>query len=414
MNNNILTIMHEEDYLKNKSNVDINATDKYGHNALYQAPLEKIEWLIKNGININNINNVGRNILFYVAAKKIPFFVAHGADINVRDNEGLTVFHNINCYQKIKAIVDAGFCFKKNNDLSNLGFKETRSLISLLPLETIKDLKLNLQILSNRGKSLLFDLFDIEKMKYLISQGVDVNQLDYQKNTVFLCSPNEDTIECLRDIKKLLICSGLDVDHINKAGRNLMYYEKDPVIQDLLLSKMSLKTLNCQCKQYKRTCLFFADDEKSKKLIQAGIDVNIRSDKHTPAFKTTNSEEVQLLMLENGLKINETDSSGRNLFFYQSINERIIKELLIRGGDMNLLTSKKENALCFQNIENQKVLLKLGICLDTFFKNPQIFNCKDQEFKDMVINENILREKEILRKSMSDFSVSNKNNNKRL
>ena len=62
------------------------------------------------------------------------------------------------------------------------------------------------------------------------------------------------------------------------------------------------------------------------------------------------------------------------------------------GGDINALTKNGENALCHQNEENRKVLLKEGISLD-IFKNEKFIGRYPQEFQYFIRCEIISREK---------------------
>lgn len=390
MNKSIFDIDDENEYLLLKDNIDINEVDDLGNNALCKSSLSKSEWLIKHGININNQNKIGRSAIFFRSFSQYPLYIANGANINLRDFNGRNILETTDNNKKIKEMFNAGFVLYDGEDLSYLGFKQTRALITLLPLDKIKKIKLNYNLKNTNKQTLLFDIYDVDKVNFLINQGIDINAKDKQGNNALLMSNN--TLEGSIAVKKFLVENGIDVNNINKANKSILHYEKNIEILKILLDKMNKNTKNIKCKNAGRTCLFSQNDEISEILILNGVDVNSRDKDGIPAFKETKSEKIHLLMLEQGLKINERDYTGKNLFFYNCINEKIIKEMIKLQGDLNALAKNGENALCHQNEDNRKVLLKEGISLD-IFKDEKFMGKYPQEFQNLIRSEIISREK---------------------
>lgn len=401
MNKSIFDIEDENEYLILKDTVDINEVNELGNNALCKSSISKSEWLIKHGININNKNKIGRSAIFFRSFAQYPLYMQNGADINLRDYNGNSILDTTDNNKKIKEMFNSGFVINDGEDLTDLSFKQTRALIILLPLDKIKNIKLNYNVINTNKQTLLFDMYDIEKIEFLISKGIDINAKDKQGNNALLMS--NKTNENLFFVKKLLINNGIDVNNINKANKSILHYENNTEILKILLNGMNENVKNIKCKNLGRTCLFSQNEQISEILILNGIDVNSRDNEGIPAFKETKSEKTQLLMLEHGLKINDKDYNGRNLFFYHCINETTIKEMLKLNGDMNALNKKGENALCNQNEENRKILLKEGISLD-IFKNRVLLNKYPQDFQHLIRDEIISREKRELDSILSSIN----------
>lgn len=190
MNKSIFDIDDENEYLLLKDNIDINEVDDLGNNALCKSSLSKSEWLIKHGININNQNKIGRSAIFFRSFSQYPLYIANGANINLRDFNGRNILETTDNNKKIKEIFNAGFVLYEGEDLSYLGFKQTRALITLLPLDKIKKIKLNYNLKNTNKQTLLFDIYDVDKVNFLINQGIDINAKDKQGNNALLMSNN--------------------------------------------------------------------------------------------------------------------------------------------------------------------------------------------------------------------------------
>ncbi|XP_057380080.2 putative ankyrin repeat protein RF_0381 [Daphnia carinata] len=101
---------------------DVNATDKYGRNALHflcrnnSGPhlIDAILLLIQHGINVNAASKFEQNALHYLCRKRsgpnlnaIQILIQSGFNVNAKDNAGWTALHCLCVYNSTSHLIDA-------------------------------------------------------------------------------------------------------------------------------------------------------------------------------------------------------------------------------------------------------------------------------------------------------------------
>lgn len=314
---NIFKINSESEYLEVKDSVNINEVDKNGRNALFQAPLQKIEWLLKHGIEINHRDNDGKNILF-LAHTPMKFLIANGADIHALDNENHSVFFGAS-KNKIEHLVEAGFDFDKHSDLSYLGYKETRRLINLLSVQQLEKITFNFDIVDKAGDNLLFRISNKEKAEFLIRKGVNPFHSNKSgRNTLY---------DSVYEVAELLLAKGVDVNNVDSFGKTLAFYVRDLDFLKMLFEH-GFNAVNQKSVFKEETALFEADAKKSQLLIEHNIDVNIKNNKQANALFSCGKYETEKLeiLLKAGIEIDnnhglyqELPDEHKNIIFAETI-----------------------------------------------------------------------------------------------
>lgn len=172
--------------------LDVNVTDSHGSTLLHYASLrgsqEIVQWLIEQGLDINAKNSNRHTPLLNAACSKSPklvqWLVERSADVNAKDVIGLSVFYHI-CANR----------WVTDDDKKNL---------FLWLDEHGADLKKN-------GADALFQaalLGNLELVKWLVEQGVDVNSVFPDHKTALHFAARGGNL----DLALWLIEQGVDVN----------------------------------------------------------------------------------------------------------------------------------------------------------------------------------------------------------
>lgn len=319
----IFKIQEEETYIKHMHEVDINETNDHGFNALVNANMDKMKWLILYGINVNHIDNEGKNILFY-PHMPIRFLIESGADVNALDSNGHCLLHNAS-KTKIDNIIDGGFDFKKHSDLSYLDYKQIRRVINRISLDVLETLTINPDVKDRKKSNIIFEMHDIEKVKCLVRKGVDIHMINKEgRNALFGSS---------YDLAKYLIENRINVNNIDSFGKTQLFYCHDPVYMDLLFDN-GFSEINHAGNFKGETALFEADAIKSEYLIKKGIEVNLKNNQQANAlFSCKSSDEKMNLLLKAGIDIDFNHVLFANLTENQ---KSMIEQEMIRREKENL------------------------------------------------------------------------------
>lgn len=312
-------------------------------------------------VDVSYINKNGENVLFFCRSHDRQKYIDMGADVNLRNIKGKTLIHYSTTLNEIKEAFENGFIIESTDDYSDLDYEQAKKLVHYLPLEKLKEMKLNAKLCKpGVGNTLIFDLNDLEKIKYLVEMGLNINEKD-NMGSVYFANTDKIDLENKRKIKHFLLESGLDINNVNSAGRSLLHYEKEVEFLEILLEGSTV--LNQTCETYGRTCLFKATPEKMKLLIDSGVDINIKGKNGRLAFHEA-CEDVQLYMIEKGLDLNYEDGKGRGLLFHSFISEKVLKRLVEKGVNINKKDASGMNALFYQSKDNVKILVECGIDFD--------------------------------------------------
>lgn len=147
----------------------------------------------------------------------------------------------------------------------------------------------------------------MEKMRFLISEGINIHALAYGKENALFHSDIEQT--------KLLISLGVDIHQVANSGE---------------------------------TCLFNAGLEKTKLLISLGIDVHKVNGFGRNALFRLNSRdkdkyEITKILLEQGINLHQVNSKNKDpLCVAKQLN--VAKLLIDYGANIELFKKKEKNA----------------------------------------------------------------------
>lgn len=285
---NIFDINKEEEYLKNKDNIDLLERNDNGDLALITSDINKIKWLLKyaekefknevfdselisfhynnpeiqkilinsgfpvnrsgdsfnslimtkdievlrlaldKGLNINNENEMYENALFYEKdPKRIDFLLENGISTNVINQDHETpLFHsNLEVTKKIIDCVDVNIVSIDNRN----------ALFYCNNVEKAKMLvgrNIDVDLIDNFGRPAFFVIKDYETLKFLLPLVEDINYKNYDDNAI---SYQEDL-----KIVKLFCDNGVTVTKENienskgeKKAFLISYLEKKELSQQV-------------------------------------------------------------------------------------------------------------------------------------------------------------------------------------
>ena len=224
--------------------------------AAEKGTVSDVQYFLNQGVSINIISNNGGTPLHYAAARNpnvevVQYIISQSADINVKNNWGSTPLHDAVKFNSnldvLKLLVSRkAYVLAKDNGgntpLTVADTEEKRQILLLgiahLPPPkdmfdaatrgTVDDMRSllheeNVERRDERGWTLLhlaaWHNPDAEVVKYLVSQGIDVNVKGAENATPLYfaaeCNPNAE-------ITKLLISKGADV--------NVNCFDKTPLL----------------------------------------------------------------------------------------------------------------------------------------------------------------------------------------
>ncbi|CAH1798925.1 unnamed protein product [Owenia fusiformis] len=220
-----------EKLIDNKE-VDINAVDQYGDNALIYTVRNNAtnctKLLLDHGANVNAVNNYGQTALMYAASVNdsvecVNLLIAYGADIDARENDGTTAL--IHAKSKCMCIlIDNGADVNATNNRGLTALMWSTRFDTLTPMEALLDHGADVNACLKTGMNALFYAVchdNPDSVRLLIKKGADVNKTDLNGNTVLMrCVFNSASPACLA----LLLVNGADINAVNHNGRNAMSF----------------------------------------------------------------------------------------------------------------------------------------------------------------------------------------------
>lgn len=218
----------------------------------------------------------------------------------------------------------------------------------------------------NRSKQNALFLSSIEKTKWLIKHGIELDIIDdmYGSNALVTA--------CVAKTQ-ILIDAGIDIHNdINKKnnrGNSLLFSENNiEKIKILLHCGVDINIVNIDGDNALTYAYYNEDKEETeftKKIllyIDSGININHTDSKDENfLFNHYINTEIALVLIDKGINIHQLNEDKENALFNDDLTQEIVKELIKRGINIHQENDISENALWYANIEVCELLLNAGI-----------------------------------------------------
>lgn len=271
--------------------VDVNHKGSDGEtalmNAVSESRLETAQWLIEQGADVNAKDEWGRTPLLMASratGEMVDLLLANGTDVDARDVDGFS-------------------------PLFELVYKD-----DLPRVQKLVDKGADAKVLNQEGYSLLdyISSDNVPMARYLLSQGLDVNQKGVYKRTPLFRAVDSNYL----NLTKFYLENGADVNAIDQYGQTPLFLTQDTKLMKLLLEKGA----------------------------QPNHQNNVG---RTVLFKYPFNMEVIDLLIEHKIDVNIPDKDGNTALLYM-IEHGYYKaalKLLEKGANPTVKNKKGETAL---------------------------------------------------------------------
>ncbi|WP_194766885.1 ankyrin repeat domain-containing protein [Tamlana sp. I1] len=329
---------------------------------------------IKSGIDVKtDTNEHGANALLLLMQhiktfELVDYFTAKGLTLNDVDEDGNGVFNyaaKSGNKEMVALLLDKNVPYKTlNKKGENALFLATRgsrrSQNSLEYLKYLEGLGLEANLTNSEGQTPLFNLAsgnkDLETIKYFLSKGIDVNQVDAAGDNALIRASGRNSLEII----ELLASKTKNINHTNKDGRSALInaINNTPKVVSYLLRKGAdvqvvdakgnnlgyylLKSFNA-----KKEADF---NEKLKDLTAKGLQIkNAQKDGNTLyhlALDNRNALELLKVVSAFGADINAKNNNGLTPLHkavMQAKDVKVVKYLLSIGANKEEKTDFDES-----------------------------------------------------------------------
>jgi len=343
-----------------KAGADVNIKDSNGDPLLCRACQWKnkafAEWLIKNGADVNAKAKDGDTPLIklckaeYVDLKMVTSVIDAGANIEAKDSDGWTpliwaALHNEEALTKLLIAkgADVNVKDKDGDPLLVLACDRSSTYTEMIELLVKGGANVNATV-GCKKIPLLCGWFrnngrDIRKL--LVKNGADVNAKNQEGISPFLRECEGNGSKESKELVELMINRGADVKATDNNGNTPLLYAcrgRNKELIELLIEKGA--DVNAKGKDgftpLLWACFRYDNEEVIKLLIEKGADVNYSSGMvNTPLGLASNRNDEVLveLLIKKGA---DAKKGGLSLIEACSQKNKALMELLIRGGaDVN-------------------------------------------------------------------------------
>ncbi|KAG4100463.1 ankyrin [Neocallimastix lanati (nom. inval.)] len=397
-----------------------------------------LDLLIKNGFDVNRKDQYGKNLLNY-QFENMPIdeiFTIHlldlGTDFNLRMEQNkesfleyLKSFYFYHSYfSDLIANAQENIIDYFNNNISifksifknEYTFKVVNVLIILIQNGLNIDARdkegntLLVYAIQEKNEDIVYYLLKYHSSIELLNTEIEIlKPLIKIKNTFLF---NEINLIKNIQILKMLIQQGIDINSKDKEGKTLLVYaieEEDKFIVNYLLENhASIQSVNENIKCFRELNKYKKGNEK-KSL-------------ESSEFRKKNIFNIIKLLLQHGLDIDAKDEEGKTLLLYaiEDENELIVNYLLENHASIH---SVNENIKCLKELTKNKKEYKDELLVDFEFRIKNKFNilklllqhgldidAKDENYllenhaSIHSVNENI--------KCLKEFTINKKGNKK--
>lgn len=310
---------------------------------------KKIQNLINKGIDLNKKDEKGRSILFSLVARKkieaIKILLKNNIDIYIEDNYGNTVLNEAvsrSDGMMIRFLLD-------NTDFINHKNSVNRTILQDVALEgnvrvfpILMNYKPDLNLKDDYNKTVLFDSVNggnVNIIREIANNIDDINIIDENGQTVLFEAVLKDDFE----VVEALVLNGIDVNLLDNEGRNVLFSavllgSKGLKLIEFLIDKdINLNQKDNNKKNILDEIIYILDLQKTSLKHLENNYVAIKED--------TNMSEVTVLLVENGLEINELDDNGYTILHkeVERKNYESIEFLIDCGANINLRDNEGRN-----------------------------------------------------------------------
>lgn len=202
---------------------------------------------------------------------------------------------------------------------------------------------------------------DKEVLKLAISKGLNINYRDMSGNNSLYGNTRENC--------EILIEAGINVNNINDDGENIFFNISDETV-DLFLGKIDI---NHRDHNGGNPAFFSNDPVALRKMIAAGLELNVIDNNGNNCLFRLSKPEIIEIMIKNGTNINHINNDGVNaLGTCTNENEIQLAEVLLHNGiDVSIYSEKylqehfceytKKRIMEFRKIKEEKCLLEKAL-----------------------------------------------------
>ena len=352
-----------------------------------ESPNIKIVEFLAKEINVNLKDEFGFTACHFAADKIDPSYYnllqSKGAKLNEKNNNGVTPLM-IACSNNCNPFI-IDFLIKNGADISERDCEGDDALLWAMKnpnedvIKTLIKHGANIHTQNRNGENILTKAIknsaNIERINYLLSLGIDLNEKDIQGMPAIVYAayyhPNPEIIE-------LLVQKGANINYLTDKKENILIFaaRNNPnveVIDYLLYKGLDKNYVTAEGE----TPLLAAGQNPNylvmEKLIEKGANLEaVDNEKRNVLFvasKCNNNPGIISFLIEKGIPVNYRDNFSNTAILYaaQNLNVDIIKTLVEKGADLNSVNDGGITALMAalfegnNNIEMVKYLIENGI-----------------------------------------------------
>lgn len=444
-------------HILNRINFDFNRKNNCGETPLIKACKKSFSsdviTILVNKSDVNNQNDNGDFALLYADSEATKIILSkHDVDVNLKNNDGYNALFDMRFYERnsiFKSVENQEDTYKeKMNLLLQKGIQ--KNIVSeggdspyLFANDECFEVLLNNKVPYKPNEILLSEevlMFVLKqnnyrKLKLLLDDDIDINHLE-ALTFIFENISHPFGATCFN----LFIEKGLNVKKMEEDG--LFNKASDMASFDNEIHSMRHPFILCDSNAVKylidlglninhvddagRNALFYSDFRKSEVLLSNGIDMNtidkngenalfmhFRENKFSGRIKLP-TDKLELL-LKSGINNKIINNDGNNCAW--GANKEFLEIFKKYGVDLHYVNNNNENLL-FSVLNNKdSVLFLVDNGIDPLLKNDKNENALSKINKNIVESCMALmsaKERENIRKSLSlDINISIVNDNKR-
>lgn len=271
-------------------NFDINITAiKSDKNALFFTGKEKTKYLLEKGIEkqnlVSNSKNIRPNPLFGANLEKLKVLLSHGYDVFSKDYMQRTIMFSAYEIEQVDFLIQKGLSVNDTDDAGNNMIMHYSKECSML--ENLIERGLDVNHKNNSGFTAIFG-GSFENLKMLLEYGADVNQVSNIQTTCAFNHVEGLNVEEIKAKIKLLKSYGLDLNHEDNYGMNILFSAQSEEVIEFLISegvkvpahspRKNISRINNQFEKIQNVLIKMAAEKEREKLFNIIEDIPVNND----------------------------------------------------------------------------------------------------------------------------------------